>query len=83
MPICGGGQTAWGPTLARVPFWVFHGDADAVVPVARSREMVEAIRAAGGNVQYTEYPGVNHNSWDNAYGDAAAIEWLLSQERED
>ena len=44
-------------------------------------EMVEAVRDAGGDVQYTEYPSVGHNSWDNAYGSEKAIAWLLRQSR--
>ena len=47
----------------------------------QSRDMVDAIQQAGGDIQYTEYPGVGHNSWDDAYGDADAIEWLLAQRR--
>lgn len=81
MPICGGGNPDNAETLAKVPMRVFHGGADPVVKPVQSTRMVEAIRAAGGDVEYTEYPGVGHNSWDNAYGDAKAIEWLLAQSR--
>jgi predicted peptidase len=84
MPICGGGRPAdMAPLLKDLPIWVFHGDADPAVPVQRSRDMVEALKSAGNTkVKYTEYPGVGHNSWDRAYGDAEAIAWLLSQKRE-
>lgn len=81
VPICGGGEPADAAALARVPIWCFHGDADPVVPVERSREMVEAVQAAGGQIKYTELAGVTHNSWDPAYGDAAVIEWMLAQRR--
>lgn len=83
LPICGGGKPAEMATaLKNLPIWVFHGDADQAVPVARSREMVEAIKAAGSSrIKYTEYPGVGHNSWDAAYGNAEAIAWLLAQKR--
>lgn len=83
VPICGGGNPAeMAPRLKDVPLWVFHGDADTAVPVARSREMVEAIRAAGGTkLKYTEYPGVPHNSWDAAYGDPELAKWLFEQKR--
>ena len=37
VPICGGGDPADAPLLARRPIWCFHGDADPVVPVQRSR----------------------------------------------
>ena len=81
MPICGGGKTTDAPALAKVPIRVFHGGADSVVNPEASRAMVEAVKKAGGDIGYTEYPGVNHNSWDNAYGDPDAIAWLLKQKR--
>ena len=81
LPICGGGNPADAAKLARVPIWCFHGDADAAVPVERSREMVEAVRAAGGEARYTELPGVEHNSWDPTYGDPDVIKWMLAQRR--
>jgi predicted peptidase len=67
--------------LTKMPIWVFHGDADPAVPVAKSREMVEEIRKAGGEVKYTEYPGEGHNVWDKAYDDHALWEWLFAQRR--
>lgn len=81
MPICGGGKLEDAAKLARVPIWAFHGDADETVKPEESRKMVEAVKKAGGRVQYTEYKGVGHNSWDAAYGDAKAIKWLLQQRR--
>ncbi|MFQ5806758.1 MAG: alpha/beta hydrolase-fold protein [Phycisphaerae bacterium] len=81
VPICGGGDSADADRLARVPIWCFHGEADAVVPVQRSREMVTAVRGAGGRVRYTELRGVPHNCWDAAYGDPEVIAWMLAQRR--
>jgi len=81
-PICGGGDPANAAKLKELPIWVFHGDADQAVPVARSREMVEAIKTAGGTrLKYTEYPGVGHNSWDAAYADSMFAQWLFAQKR--
>jgi predicted peptidase len=51
------------------------------VPVLSSRQMVEAVRAAGGRIRYTEFPGVTHNSWDPAYGDPEVVAWMLAQRR--
>ena len=65
--------------IGKTPVWLFHGDADSVVPVTESRKMNGALKAAGGDVRYTEYPGVNHNSWDKAYADPDFIAWLLAQ----
>ena len=64
--------------IGSTPVWIFHGDADQSVPVEESRRMAEAIKAEGGNVKYTEYPGVDHNSWDNAYAEPELVPWLLS-----
>ena len=63
----------------KLPIWVFHGDADPDVPVSESRHMVEALKADGADVRYTEYPGVGHKSWDKAYADPELMIWLLSK----
>lgn len=82
VPVCGGGDPSMASRLKDVPIWVYHGDADQAVPVQRSRDMVEAIKAAGGTlIKYTELPGVPHNSWDAAYSDKALAEWLFAQKR--
>src|SRR5208337_2974229 len=65
--------------IGNTPVWVFHGGADDTVPVTESRQMVDALKAAGGNVRYTEYPGVGHNSWDKAYAEPELFPWLLAQ----
>lgn len=81
MPICGGGLKDDASKLATLPVWAFHGTDDSVVPADESRKMVKAVREAGGKVQYTEFPGVDHNSWDPAYDDEKAIRWLLNQKK--
>ncbi|MGN6136555.1 MAG: prolyl oligopeptidase family serine peptidase [Aureliella sp.] len=83
VPICGGGDPKTADRFAQVPIWCFHGDQDQAVPVSRSREMVEALKAAGGHPKYTEYPGVGHNSWAQTYADPAVLEWLFTQLRRD
>jgi len=64
---------------ASVPLWVFHGGADPVVPVTESRKIVEALKAVGSNVKYTEYEGVLHDSWVKAYNEATMPAWLFAQ----
>ena len=66
---------------AGMPVWAFHGGADATVPPEASRTAVEALRAIGSGVKYTEYEGVGHNSWDKAYGDPEFAVWLFGQRR--
>ncbi len=83
--VCGGGDEKQAAKLTKLPIWVFHGDADKAVPVERSRKMVKALQAAGGElIKYSELPGVEHNSWSYAYSDeAGAIKWLFEQKRAD
>jgi predicted peptidase len=81
VPICGGGDPATAARFKDVPCWCFHGDADKVTPPARSRAMIRALKQAGGNPLYQEYPGVGHNAWDRTYANPDLYEWLLLQER--
>jgi predicted peptidase len=67
--------------VSGIPIWIFHGDADKSVTVEESRKMAAALKAIGANVQYTEFPGVEHNAWDPAYARADLIEWMLKQRR--
>lgn len=82
VPICGGGDELYADRLVGVPVWAWHGDADDVVPVGRSRRMIEAIRAAGGEPRYTELAGVGHDSWTPAYTDSqGVIPWMFAQRK--
>lgn len=67
--------------LRGIPFWVFHGAKDDVVSVENSRQMVAALKRAGAEVRYTEFPEAKHNSWDPAYATAALWPWLFAQRR--
>ena len=81
VPICGRGDTKMAEKIKDLPCWCFHGDADTAVIVSGSRDMIAAIKKAGGDPKYTEYPGVGHNSWDKAYGTDELYEWLLKQSK--
>jgi predicted peptidase len=81
VPICGGGDTAKATRMKNVPVWAFHGELDRAVPVERSREMVAALRRAGGRVRYTEYKGADHVVWNLAFGEAELLPWVFAQRR--
>lgn len=81
VPICGGGDEAQAKRLAPLPIWAFHGAKDVVVKPERSRRMIAAIREAGGQPKYTEYPDVDHNSWTPAFADPELFPWLFAQRR--
>ena len=79
-PICGGGNPALVKRYhKKLPVWVFHGAVDKSVPVSNSRIMVNAMKAAKANVRYTEYPGVDHQSWVNAFAEPDLLPWLFAQ----
>ena len=81
VPVCGRGDTKTAEKIKDLPCWCFHGDADAAVKVEGSREMIDAVKKAGGSPKYTEYPKVGHNSWDMAYGTDELYTWLLEQKK--
>ena len=82
MPICGGGDTThYDKRVERTSFWIFHGDSDPVVNVEESRAMVRKLQALHVDVKYTEYPGVNHNSWDNAFAEQTFLSWMFAHKR--
>jgi predicted peptidase len=76
-PICGGGDPAEAAKIKDLPIWNFHGDKDSAVPIQKSQEMIDALKAAGGNPKFTIYEGVGHNSWDRAYREEKLYEWFL------
>lgn len=82
IPMCGGGDTiAYGKKKPMTPLWVFHGDADNVVEVKHSRQMVDTLKEFSPAIKYTEYPGVRHNSWDYALAEPELLSWLFAQKR--
>ncbi|WP_168565178.1 carboxylesterase family protein [Crateriforma spongiae] len=83
IPVAGGWFPKDADKMIGTPFWVFHGDEDKTVPPDYSRSMVEAIKAAGGSLKYTEYKGVGHNSWVPAYRSDETWVWMFNQRRTD
>jgi predicted peptidase len=77
LPICGGGDTMRYEKV-NTSFWIFHGGIDAVVDVHYSRAMVRKLKQEHVDVKYTEYPDMNHNSWDSAFAEPDFLKWMLS-----
>ena len=83
VPICGGGDITRAYFLKDMPIWVFHGAKDQIVPPQYSRNIVSAIRVAGGSPGYTEYPDQGHiGAWVEAYNNSHLYEWLFNQKLE-
>jgi len=81
VPMCGGGDETTAAKIAKLPIWNFHGAKDPAVKVERSRNMIEALKMAGGTPKDTEYPEVGHDCWVPASKEPELLPWLFSQKR--
>lgn len=93
-PICGWAGNIWKPEdkeysltnketaskVAKLPIWIFHGEADPVVPVKAAKDMAECLKSVGADFKITIYPGVQHGSWDKAYEENLP-EWFLEHHK--
>ncbi|HEY9486679.1 MAG TPA: peptidase [Chryseosolibacter sp.] len=82
IPICGIGNPDLAKNVVNVPIWAFHGAKDRNVPVRGSSDMIKAIRDAGGNPKYNEYPDGGHNIIDQVNRTPGLLEWLFTQKRD-
>lgn len=82
IPICGGGNTSLAKRIAgKTAVWIFHGSEDPSVDVINSRNYYKALKQLKADVKYTEYPGVGHTSWYNAFAEPDLLTWLLSKKK--
>jgi predicted peptidase len=82
-PVCGAADLTTVDTIikAKTPIWAFHGGADGTVNPDLDRQSIAALKKAGGEPKYTEYPGVGHNSWTKAYADEELYTWMFNQKK--
>lgn len=81
VPICGTVNPTRLSAARNVAFRIFHGDADDVVPVAGSRQAYKALKAVGASVEYIEFPGCNHGSWNPAFNYPDFMKWIFTQKK--
>jgi len=87
IPLSGAGDPARAPLLKSLPIHAYAIATDPIVPVRGSREMIEAIKAAGGKPLYTEFPEGWHlwdqvwNPGDSIYWQKDLLPWLFDQSR--
>ena len=80
-PICGGAHPNTARRLQRTSWWIFHGDADTVVPPESSTQIFEALQAKNADVKMSMYEGVGHDSWTNAFAEPELMKWLFSKSK--
>lgn len=78
-PICGGSNPLIAEEIKNTSLWIFHGDADNVVPPELSTKMYQALKAVNADVKLTIYPGVGHDSWTNTFAEPDLLKWLFSK----
>jgi poly(3-hydroxybutyrate) depolymerase len=66
-------------SLANVPLFVSHGDADPTVNIAYTRHAVQQLERWGYDVRYQEVPGFGHEDLDTR---DRVIDWLLAHRRD-
>lgn len=78
-PICGAVSLDHAAKYkGKTSFSIYHGGEDDVVDPQFSRDAYETLKKAGADVRYKEYPGVNHNSWDNAFAEPDYLAWMFA-----
>ena len=82
VPVAAGGLATYAFRVREVPVWAFHGALDEAVLPIRGAEMVEALRAAGGNVKLTVFPKADHaDTLEQTYSQPELYRWLLEQRK--
>lgn len=82
--ICGAGNVSTCKRFAgKVALWLFHGKDDDVVPVYFSQDYYKKLSKEGADVKYSEYPGVKHASWVNAFREPELLNWIFSKQKKE
>lgn len=78
-PVCPAppeGTEVFAPNALNLPIHIHQGGADPAVKPEGVRAWVQRLKDLGTPVGYTEYPGVLHDSWVNAYADGQIFDWF-------
>ena len=84
VPVGGAGEPDKAPRVAGhgMAVWAFQGEKDAANPVDGSRAMVAALKQAGADVRYTEYPDAGGlTAALGAYTELDLPAWVFSKGR--
>ena len=81
MPISGDLNVELAQDLLSFPIWAFHGERDELVSNANTRAMFAMMQRLGGITKYTEFAGVGHDAWQQAFARPDLFDWLFAQRR--
>ncbi len=82
IPTSGEGNPKLAKNIVDVAVWAFHGKKDRNVKVSGSRDMIQAMKAAGGHPRYTEFADERHNIWKKVEDTPGLLDWLFAQKRD-
>ncbi len=68
--------------LKQTPTWIFHGLQDNIVSPSHSSDYFLAIDDSSQTHKITQYSGVGHSSWLNAFAEPDFLNWIFSKNRE-
>jgi predicted peptidase len=80
-PFAGAGDPAVIGRAKNVAIWAFHGERDKTIPIARMHELVNAVRASGGDPMYSIIPKGEHGQALFALNEPNLIRWMFAQRR--
>ena len=81
VPVSGDGDPASAAKIKDIPCWCFQGAKDGRRDVENAHAMMDALKDAGADPRYTEYPDLGHSIWGKVYGTPELYDWLLKQHR--
>lgn len=83
-PVCPAPPSAFYPLIGNalnLSVAIHQGGADPVVRAEGTRFILNEFQKNNTLTEYYEYPGVQHDSWVQAYGDANIFRWFDGQTR--
>lgn len=78
VPLAGGGENSWGPALSESSIWAFHGSNDGAIRVDQTRNMIAAVRTAGGTPRFTDVTDGEHDINPVVYDNDTLIQWMVN-----
>ena len=87
-PIAGWGPNSKASKMKDVPVWAFHGNADGIVDISGTRNMINALNRCkpkpAVKPKFTVYSRVGHDSWTRTYDRSTGhniYDWFLSHSK--
>ena len=82
VPVSAVGRPEQAAKIAKIPAWAFHAISDPLVPLSVPRDMVTAIRAAGGRAFLSEVPERTHDISNLTLTQQALQDWMLDPSKD-